>query len=484
MAVAAEQLAQFYYPVEQSPFLAAVRTEARAEAYDIIEQRREQLRNADYAAVPLPVDALSSAQAVVEAQIFYGPASPEAADRYHGLQLDCLRLLAEATRKNTYEYFPPLQQKLDAATGDYQSYGFSIMAMTEAGLSPIAEPEELERRVNERVEEVTYRAIGQLALLGQSLQPEQTSAVTHPQRRRIRTISECPDWAIEAQARSPKAGTGGYVPEIEKFMVRDVSFDPVTGDRYEEQVGLPGLLITGDIIRTVLQAKGVAKAESLSKTELQALQLEADDSLLEFVALLDATASHEAEQPVFMGEPAVADPDYRSLPAAAAERQTQLESLATELANDLLGLERLATDRWAATAIVEARVKAILFSLAEADNSRAATMFDAATARGLQEVSWLRSLGEADLAADRLQQVETAAPSVSYCGAGSCGLEKADVTGGQADTMKEMGLDSSSSLKDTERRCPRCSKKEIVYDLKKKLKACTGCKSTTGFGSK
>ena len=54
-------------------------------------------------------------------------------------------------------------------SGDYFSNGYSLTKITEAGLSPVAEPEELKRRVNERVEEVTYRAIGQLALLGQSL---------------------------------------------------------------------------------------------------------------------------------------------------------------------------------------------------------------------------------------------------------------------------------------------------------------------------
>lgn len=477
MAAAAEQIT--YYS-ELSPVLVSVRAAARQQAHKSVEARREQLRNADYDAVPLPVDVLTSAQAVVAAGTEQGPDGPSTAERYAGLRLDCHRLLAEAARKNTYEYFPPLLQTFDSERGEYFSHGFSILDMTEAGLTPIAEPEELERRVNERVEEATYQAIGQLAVLGRALAPE-----TEPKaaaRRRIRTISECPDWAIAAHQQQSNGGYGGYVPEIQKFMIRDVVFDTATGDRYEEQVGLPGLHITHDVITEVLEARGVEAATTLTKTELHGLQLVADDELLDFVATLDKAASQRHGIPITMGEPAAELVNYQAIPAAARARQSALETQASRLADDILAMAVANVDRWAATGIVGQYVKDILFSIARTDSTQAAAMFDHRTARGLQEVSFLQQLGEYDQAQARLSQVEASAPAPSYCGAGSCGLEKISASDSKSSTMKEMGLDSSTSLKDTARRCPKCSKKEIVYDLKKKVKGCTGCRSTTAFG--
>ena len=490
MVVAAEQLKAFttgYSPVETSPVLASARAAARAEAYQIIEQRREHLRDAEYDAVPLPVDVLSSAQAVIDYRVAHGAASPEAGERYQGLRLDCQRLLAEAARKNTYEYFPPLLQSRDAQTGDYFSHGFSIMALTKAGLSPIAEPEEIERRVNERVEEVTYKAIGQLAVLGKSLTPETTSAGLEPEKpRRIRTISECPEWAIESYERNPNGAHGGFVPEIRKFMIRDVVFDPLTNDRYEEQVGAPGLLITHDVILRVLAARGVALSPDISKTELQATQLEVDDDLLDFMDLLDAAATTH-DQAVFMGEPVVRAPtsrEYEGVPAIAITRQEKLARHASELADGLIGLAQIGTDRWAAAGIVEAQVKTILLGMADRDNSLAGAMFNASTARGFEEVTQLRLKGEDKQAQVLLELVEAKAPKVSYCGAGSCGLENIGVSSTNAKKMKDMGLESSGSLKDTVRACPNCQKKEVVYDIKNKIKGCTNCKSKIGFGRK
>lgn len=460
-----------YLVVDDSFFLAGIRQAARRDAVVIIEQRREYLRQADYQAVPLPVDAVGSAHSVIEARTMFGSESALAHEKFLGLKLDCQRLLAEAARKNTYEYFPPLRQDYDADKQAYISHGFSILDMTEAGLTPIAEPEELERRINERVEEVTYLAIGRLAL------GERMNKV-----RRIRTISECPDWAIEAYQRDSKGGYGGYVPEIEKFMVRDVVFDPVTGTRYEEQVGLSGKKISHEIITGVLATRGVENATGLSKTELHGLQLEADDDLLNFVSTLDQAASLATGETIFMGESVDQSGNYQAIPEAAQARQGALESHASQLADTLLKMAADGTDRWVATFQIGAKVKEILFNVAYQDVSRAALMFNEATARGLKEVHNLQMIGDLVGAQNRLNQVEASAPAPSYCGAGSCGLENLSVSGDQAATMKSMGLESKGSLKDTARRCPRCSKKDIVYDMKNKKKACTGCKSTTDFG--
>lgn len=468
MAAAAEQLQ--YLDVGELPLLATARDNARQAAGQTIEFQRQQLRTANYEAVPLPIDALSSATSVREARSAYGDESPEADERYRGLRLDCQRLLAEAARKNTYEYFPPLLQEFDTGKGEYFSHGFSISSMTEAGLTPLAEPEELDRRINERVEEATYQAIGRLAL----------ASPAAPQR--IRTISECPDWAIEAHQNRSKGGYGGYVPEIQKFMIRDVVFDPLSGDRYEEQVGLPGLHITHDIITGLLESRGLTGATSLTKTELHARQFEAGDDLLDFVSALDTAASIRHSTHIFMGEVANRPGSYEAVPEAAGQRQAALDDKARCLADTIVELSDSGIDRLAASGIVDKQVENILFEIASRDTVQAEVMFDRQTARGLEEVNFLRLMGEYGKAEVRLEQVKDQAPAPSYCGAGSCGLENIGLDSAKAATMKEMGMDSSKSLKDTERRCPRCSKKDIVYDLKNKIKGCTSCRSTTGFG--
>jgi hypothetical protein len=487
MAAAAEQLAyQFettppYLAVDDSFFLAGIRNAARRDALDIIEQRREHLRQADYEAVPLPVDAVGSARAVIEARLLFGYDSELANEKLLGLKLDCQRLLAEAARKNTYEYFPPLRQDFDTDKQEYVSHGFSILDMTKAGLTPIAEPEELERRINERVEEVTYLAIGRLAL-GERMVVSPEEQVKATKVRRIRTISECPDWAIEAYRKDSKGGYGGYVPEIEKRMIRDVVFDPITGARYEEQVGLSGMKIKRADIIDALAKQGIELASDISKTELHGIQFEVTDSLFSFVEALDKTAGVRTGENIFMGETVAQACDYSAIPAAAEGRQAALESHASQLAETLLVFAANGTDRWLATNLVGAKVKEILFSVARQDVSQAALMFNQATAQGLKEVYSLQQTGDLAGAQNRLNQVKASAPAPSYCGAGSCGLENLSVTGDQASKMKEMGLESKGSLKDTARRCPRCSKKDIVYDMKNKKKACTGCKSTTDFG--
>ena len=487
MAVLAELQPTLYEPqfdigysfVDQSPLLAGVRAAARSEAYEIIEQQRTQIRNANYASVSLDVDPLSSAQAVIEQRTIYGETSPAAEERFMGLQLDCARLLGEAARAKTYEYFEPMLQTLDPVSGDYFSNGYSLNKITQDGLSPVAVPEELERRVNERVEEVTYRAIGQLAVLGLNLQPEEVSS----EPRRIRTISECPDWAHEALANG--RNTGGYVPEINKFIIRDVTFN-ADGSRHEEQMALPGNLIDAHVIRDLLEAEGLA-ARQLSKLELQSRQFEVTDSLLDFVAKLDVIASQKLQQPIFMGEPAAESATniiYQQIPAEAALRRDAMAQQATELAETLISLEQIGTDHHAANGLVANLVQQMLLDVAEADPEQATFSFNKEVVANFKAARVLHQQGRHDEAIALVAETKASAPPVSYCGAGSCGLEKGDVVGDKAKVMKEMGLETSGSLKDTERACPKCHKKEVVYDLKNKVKACTNCKSKTGFGRK
>ena len=475
MALAAEllqsreqQLAEpCYLSVDAIPEVATARLVARREAYEILERNRQHLRDGEFNSVSIPVDALGTAHRVAMARAVYGQDSPEAQESFQGLILDSERLLGEAARKNTFEYFKPLRQVRDTQTGSYLSHGQSISFMTEKGLSPVAEPEEQDRRINEHVEEATYRAIGGISLTGTI---------------KVRTLSECTDWAIEAYQHNPKDGHGGYVPEIQKFMVRDVRFDPLTRDRHEEQIGISGIYITHEVITETIRRRGLEK-EGLTKTELHGTQMLVDDDMIDFVADLDQVASEIHGKEIYLGEVLAEGQtkDYSYVREEAEKRRQNIVPKPAELAHFIMDLELQGTDEWLALGLVEAKVKEMLFGMAEADSSLAEVMFDKNTAHGLQEVAYLRSIGLIDEAQNRLDDVKAQAPAPGYCGAGSCGLES--VLGGSdyAKKIEKLGFDPKNSLKDTERRCPRCTAKKVVYDLKKGEKGCTGCGITAKY---
>ncbi|MDB5185902.1 MAG: hypothetical protein JWL85_425, partial [Candidatus Saccharibacteria bacterium] len=267
------------------------RLRARNQAADILETNMERLRQGDSdSEVPIPVDALGTARRVVEARRQFGEGSPEYSEIYQGLVTDCHRLFGEAFRKNTWEYFSEAHQQYDPASGEFFAFGQSLIEIVKGGLSPMNEKEEQMRRTNEFVEETTYQAIARLSL-------QETVHVV--------TVSECPDWAIEAYARNSKGSYGGYVPEIQKLMLRNVRFDPVDGSRYEEQVGLSGEYITHEVVNRTLQITSViAEDEQLDKIQIHAKQLvhDSEDGVFAFVELLDEVASDMSGKTIFMGE--------------------------------------------------------------------------------------------------------------------------------------------------------------------------------------
>lgn len=455
-----------YLPVDAIPELRTARLEARREAYEIVEQNRQYLRDGEFESVSIPVDALGTARKVTEARQNYGEDSPEASECFNGLILDSERLLGEAARKNTYEYFEPVEQVRDGK-GDYISHGQVISDMTKKGLTPVAEPEELDRRVNEHIEEATYIAIG-----GMSLKETVT----------VRTVSECTDWAIEAYRRNSKGGHGGYVPEIEKFMIRDVTFDPTTRNRYEEQMGLSGVYITQDVITETL-ARGGMRSDGVTKTERHGNQMLVEDDMIDFVASLDAVASEVHGIEIYLGEvlPEGQTKDYALVREEAEKRRQVLAPKPRELADFVMELELEGTDEWLALGLVEAKVKTMLFEMVEEDHSLAAVIFDEETAAGLREVDYLQSIGLTEQAQNRLGEVEAQAPAPGYCGAGSCGLESVKNGSSDAADIEKLGFDPKKSLKDTERKCPKCTAKKVVYDLEKGEKGCTGCGVTASY---
>jgi hypothetical protein len=458
-----ERQASNYAFLDSLPDFYTARQEAKLEAYSIVEKNRQYLRDGEFHMVSMPVDALGTAKRVRNAAEIYGHNSEQYVDRFNGLVLDCGRLLSEAARKNTYEYFPLEKHEFNEEDQQYYSHGMQILAMTEAALTPVAEPEEVERRVNERVEEISY-GIGRTALVGSV---------------KIRTVSECTDWAIDALEGS-STSCGGYVPEIKKLMIRDVSYDG--DDRFQEQIGVSGVYITHEVILEALEIKGV-EAATLSKTELHGAQFTAEDDLIEFVALLDEVASEYSGISIFLGEAVDEDlsKDYSTVRDDAVSRQKKLEEKSNELAYTVLNLEAENVDDWAAVGIVEAKVKSMLLQISKQDSSIAASAFDKNTEKGIQEVVYLQAMGRFEEASKKMQEVEDQAPAPGYCGAGSCGLESLSSKSDDGLKAQEIGLDSSEGLiKDKERSCVKCHKKAVVYDLKGK-KGCVNCGATARY---
>ncbi|MEO6513707.1 MAG: hypothetical protein ABIR37_03395 [Candidatus Saccharimonadales bacterium] len=475
MAVAAETFTSDYRFVDSIPEVATERELVRNSAEALLEARRHQ-HYAEHR--PLPIDALSTAHEVLRTYRQFGAGSEEHHERSAALRLDCQRLVAEWYRKKKPEYFPPVRHVFDDEKEEFFSHGLSIRQMTENALVPLSnDPEEEARRVNERVEDATpqiLRKLGKIALGEEA----------------IVTFSECTDKAITDYGRDmyegrSHAGYNGYVPEIEKIMIRMIRPDSASNDRFEEQVGVPGTYITHEVIQDALKRRGIDAAH-LNKTGLHGAQLLVRDDLMEFVKLLDDEASEQWCTPIFMGE-AVRDfsdnpdlfvKDYAGFRHEALARQRSLEAEVDTVAVFVLDLAEAHTDRRAAPALVEDFVKKLLLDLAKKDHSVAEQMFDTKTADGLRQVVQLERRGEYEQAFSLMQDIEQAAPGGGYCSGGSCGLESVDhrSDAGKSLASKLKAAAGDTIVKDKERAC-KCGSKSVVYayNQRKVNKLCENC---------
>jgi hypothetical protein len=422
--------------------------------------------------MPLPVDALSTAHKVLKAAEIYGENSIEHRELSQAIVLDCQRLVGEWYRKLKPEYFEPVRHVFNQTTEEFFSHGLSIRQMTENALTPMAANQEEEaRRVNERVEDATPQIMRKLGVLA-------TGSVA------IRTVSECTDKAIhdyrtDVRDRNAHRGYGGYVPEIEKVMIRDMRLDDTTSDRFEEQVGLPGIYINHYVIQKALSGRG-ADVMGLTKTELHGAQILARDDLMDFVRLLDETASEEWCVNVFMGEVVSKDfvKDYRAFRSEALGRQERLQDVSRTVATYVVSLAEDAVDRRHAPAKVEEFVKMLLLNLGKEDVAIAEQMFDEPTAKGLREVALLEAEGRFQEAFVRMEEVRSQAPGGGFCGAGSCGLEAVNVSSDDGKRLaSKVGAKAGDTvLKDKERAC-KCGSKSIVYayNASEVKKYCDSC---------
>ena len=450
MAVAAETM---YISADTIPEIAEARARVRQYAWDLIGTREVQQVLAPDELPPV-IDALSTARFVLEA----AEGSPEYFHRREGLDKDCLRLVAEWFRKKRPEYFPPLVHDYDDQAQDFFSHGLSIRQMTENALRPVKDDsEEVERRVNESVENETpviARGLGSFALAGYG----------------IRTISECTDKAIkdyefDMDNKRPHRGYGGYVPEIKKTMIRDIRIDEITGNRSQEQIALPGIYIDHYVIREALRRRGVTEGAD-DKTGLHGNQLFVQDDLMEFAALLDEVASAEWLVNVFMGEevPTGFVKDYQGFREEALARQEGLKDLAKTVRNFILDLAMDGFDSKKAPSHVENFVKKLLLEEAKKDTVVAEQMFDEKTVVRLKEVVRLEEAGYHQEAFKLMQITEKEADGGGYCSGGSCGLESVDLNTeiGQEIKVKLKVKDGDTVVKDKERKC-KCGAREVYY---------------------
>lgn len=458
--------------VDDIPGVFAERQLVRDSAQRLLESRRQEtIADTEY----VDVDALSTAHNVLAAKEQYGTDSEQYQESWRGLLLDCERYVGEWYRKNTSEYFEPTRHVFRAGDNEFFSHGLSIRQMTENALVPIDEdPEEEIRRINERVEEETphiLRSLGSVAL-----------------GRGIVTISECTDSAINSYQSDMAAGNKhrgyrGYVPEINKLMVRHILLDPNSNDRWQTQIGLPGTYFDHETLKIALKQKGLDAVGDMDKTELHGAQFLADEDPMEFVRHLDTVATEQWCVNVYMGEQVPDDfvKDYEGYKEQARERKESLAGWSETVALFVLDLAEEDFDRTKAPEHVEAFVKNMLLTIAKKDNQAAKQMFDEKTANGLERVIELEARGRFDEANELFKVVERLAPGGGSCGAGSCGLEGITANSKEdADLRKKLGADSSDTLvKDKERAC-RCGKKSIVYAYNKSkvTKHCESCGAT------
>jgi hypothetical protein len=455
---------------EHLPDLSAISEAARHEALAILDIHRQNLRDGNFESVPLDVDAMSTAARVAQVRETHGEGSLQHQEARVGLVLDCGRKWAEAFRKNSWEFFPTTVQTHDADTNHLYAHGFSVDDMMHNGLSPLAEAEETELRVNDYAHLHVNKAI-----LG--------SPVSHDIA--ALRLSPCPDWAIESYKTNPKAAHGGYAPEIQKLMINYDTFNPVEGAVFHEQFAVSGTFITTEVMAAALQTlEAIDQDAVLSKTEIHGttgiVPKEVVSNVVDVLRLLDQIATELHGVNVFLGEavPVNFVKAYNRVYAESEARRQQQAQLAEELADYIEGLHEQDIDHALGTVLVERYIQRVLLDVARQEPGQAEIIFNQETADGFREVQHLESLGLIDQAKQRLETVEQQAPAASSCGAGSCGLEGVDKESKLGRELAELtqAEDGDEIVRDKERAC-KCGKKEIVYAYNKTKvnKKCLGC---------
>lgn len=432
------------------PEIAQARLQARLKANEILEERRQQVAEGEFVKVPLAVDPLGSARRLMRVAQLYDDNNDKHREAFDELINDSRRALAEAFRRQTWEYFPPLIHHYNVQSGLYETGDVPLLKISRNGISPYANVEEQGRRINEYVEETTYNELRRKNLTGSW----------------VLTISLCPAYA------TPDNDGAGYVPELDKMMIRGVHYREGGEQRWTEQVGISGLIASSALAET-LRSLGAELPTDIDRTDLLGRQLLVDSEqlggVMDFVAKLDETTGPG----IFMGEISRSG-DYSAAVVAAEQRLHELKSQALELAHYIYNLAEADVDGTWAAFKVRQKIDAMAHAIAQKDPDKAREMFDEKTARGY---TWaLEMEGNPEEFSRRTvkrfrEHIQGEAPMVAYCGAGSCGLRLAS----QEESWRghRLGLVGELIL-DTERRCPKGHGQSVLYD-KHGNKACKTC---------
>jgi len=491
--------ADVWLAADDIPALRSARLEADNESARIYESYMGIIRQGIAEGVPLDGDAVSTADDVLALKRRFGAASPQYHQAYQGLLVNNQRYIAEAWSKRAAEYFAPLRQVYDAEKDDYTFHGAAITPMIHRGITPLADTREVPRRFMENRENTTNNRMGRLVMklagvdmpatvevpeVGLPLELRRTSVS-------VQTISECPDYIQERYQADLKLGRersyGGYAPQVGgagKSMLRSTRFDPITGERYVEQMSVLGA-IDHKVVVTYLESKGVvAEGVSPDKTEVLGLQVITDneDGVVGMARDMDVIASRLNGQNIFLGQVVPVDhpKDYDAIPAAAEARQRKQQADAIELTEYTLELAASGLDHAVASELVAARVKAQMFEASKADLSLAAIAFDDQTANALKKAQEVRGKGDDMLARQLEEQAERLAPPPDAC-EGTCEVRSVDTkTAKGAELAKLTRAKSGDKLAVDESKARRCKcggQFAYAYNDGKVNTACLGCKA-------
>jgi hypothetical protein len=452
-------------------WLAPIVGHAYQEAETVMESNRQSLRDGNYDAVPLDVDALGTARKIIAVREQYGAGSPEYAVSFQGLVMDCDRKLDEAESKNVERYFAPITYTYDPESDTVYADGHSYDDMAISGLSPIGDPEEAARRPHDFVKSVVNKELIK--------RPESAGLA-------VVQVSLCPDYAINSYKHNPKGAHSGYAPEVEKLMVSFDTFNPATNEMYHEQVALPGKYITPALVTKAYEILGlVQKGADLSKTDLYGIQgtLQREDvgDAMAFVRILDTLASQRTGRNIFMGQEVAADhpKDYEQVKQDAHRECEARLHRTMQLVAYTLELEEQNTDHAAGTVMQNKFIKDLLLDEAQSSPEIALKAFDKETALGFQKARSLQAQGKYHEAQMVIDETRVNAPDASGCGAGSCGLESLD-SASLEDQLGKALLKAKSGetlLKDGVRKCGCGGTVYYAYTKDTYKKTCTSCKA-------
>ncbi len=438
------------------------------EANRILLQNQERAFNADPNIAnntPLPINVLSVSDRIVKQEEFE--------DTFYlreALFLDSLRTVAEVRNKYSPIYFPTIFQSFDEESEDLIIGPRSLSEISENGLSPFCEPEEVEIRALDYVDNKLNIELVKKCR-------ENNSTVT------LLRIKECPDYIVDKYQRTQdeKDLYNGYVPQIKKFVIQR---DRITPEGvYSDHFALPGTLIDAEVVRDALGfLSGEDKYQDLSGLELRAksfIMPNEPESLFEFVELLDDLATQKHHQRVFTGEVAADDTDldYSQTINQFLDQDQQYRVLADEISEFLLNESRQNND----PRISEMNLIKLLtersFQAFKHNPREIKRIFGLQTAIDLEVINFQYQITKDKTSYDNsIESLIKTLPLTTFCGAGSCGLVGV-ITGSEKDKeLSRLGL-KGEKLMDTIRKCPYCGKKSVHYDMHAN-KACTNCKKT------